>query len=36
MAQLLSLMGLAYAHEQGQDLGPHVRAVKNAFAPDEA
>ena len=36
MAQLLSLMGLAYAHEQGQDLGPHVRAVKNAFAPDES
>jgi aminoglycoside phosphotransferase (APT) family kinase protein len=35
MAQLMSLMGLAYAHEQGQDLGPHVRAVKNAFAPGE-
>ena len=31
MAQLLSLMGLAYAHAQGEDLARHIRSVHNAF-----
>jgi aminoglycoside phosphotransferase (APT) family kinase protein len=35
MAQLLSLMGLAFAHEQGAELTKHVRAVRNAFATSD-
>ena len=35
MAQLLSLMDLALAHEQGVDLQKHLRAVHNAFATTE-
>jgi aminoglycoside phosphotransferase (APT) family kinase protein len=35
MAQLLSLMSLAYAHEQGTALDKHLRAVHNAFAAYE-
>jgi aminoglycoside phosphotransferase (APT) family kinase protein len=36
MAQLLSVMWLATAHEQGCDLARHLQAVRNAFAPDNA
>jgi aminoglycoside phosphotransferase (APT) family kinase protein len=36
MAQLLSVIGLAFAHEQGADLAKHVQAVRRAFAPDDA
>jgi aminoglycoside phosphotransferase (APT) family kinase protein len=36
MAQLLSVIWLAFAHEQGADLAKHVKAVHNAFAPDDA
>lgn len=35
LAQLLSLMWLAFAHEQGHDLEKHIRAVHNAFAPND-
>jgi aminoglycoside phosphotransferase (APT) family kinase protein len=35
MAQLLSLMGLAFAHEQGSDTARHIREVHNAFAPSD-
>lgn len=35
LAQLLSLIELAFAHEQGADVTKHVRAVHNAFAPSE-
>ena len=33
-AQLLSIVWLAYAHEQGEDITKHVRGVRNAFATD--
>ena len=36
MAQLLSVIWLAFAHEQGADLAKHVRGVRNAFAPHDA
>ena len=36
MAQLLSVIWLAFAHEQGADLAKHIQAVHNAFAPDDA
>lgn len=36
MAQLLSVITLAFAHEQGADVKRRVKAVHNAFAPDEA
>jgi len=36
MAQLLSLVWLAYAHAEGHDLAPHLRGVRNAFASDES
>jgi hypothetical protein len=32
MAQLLSLMELAYAHADKQDLAAYIRYVRNAFA----
>jgi aminoglycoside phosphotransferase (APT) family kinase protein len=35
MAQLLSVMWLAFAHEQGANIEKHVRAVHHAFAPHE-
>jgi aminoglycoside phosphotransferase (APT) family kinase protein len=36
MAQLLSVIWLAFAYEQGSDLAKHVHAVHNGFAPDGA
>ena len=33
MAQLMSLVWLAYAYAEGHDLAPHLRGVRNAFAP---
>ena len=36
MSQLLSVIWLAFAHEQGADLAKHVRGVRNAFAPHDA
>ena len=36
MAQLLSVIWLGFAHEQGADLAKHIQAVHNAFAPDDA
>jgi aminoglycoside phosphotransferase (APT) family kinase protein len=36
MAQLLSLMWLAFAHEQGTDLSKHIQAVRNAFHTADA
>jgi aminoglycoside phosphotransferase (APT) family kinase protein len=35
MAQMLSVIWLAFAYEQGADLTKHVQAVHNAFAPNE-
>jgi aminoglycoside phosphotransferase (APT) family kinase protein len=35
MAQLLSVIELAYEHERGSDTRKYVRAVHNAFAPAE-
>jgi hypothetical protein len=36
MAQMLSVIELAYMHEQGRDTRTHVRAVHNAFASADA
>jgi aminoglycoside phosphotransferase (APT) family kinase protein len=36
MAQLLSLMWLVYAQEQGSDMATHIQSVRNAFAADGA
>lgn len=35
MSQLFSLIWMAFAHEQGEELTQHVRAVRHAFAPAE-
>jgi hypothetical protein len=34
MAQLLSVIALGFAREQGAELTKHVRAVHNAFATE--
>ena len=36
MAQLLSVISLAFANEQGAELAKHVKGVRNAFAPHDA
>jgi aminoglycoside phosphotransferase (APT) family kinase protein len=35
MAQMLSTVHLAYAHEAGWDLAPHIRSVRNVFGPTQ-